>query len=310
METGTKELVICSAYFPGDTTFPPPNEVRKLVAFCRGKNLQLLVACDANSHHTTWGSTDINERDLERLANSIGQAIVSAYHENCPLRKKSDNRKVSWWNSKLEKLRKEVRKKFNRAKSAGEWEVYRQILTLYNKEVRKAKRESWENFCSSIEDAASGTRLHKILSREPSLTLGSVKRSDGTYTASGAETLKIMADTHFPDHVLIDSASAEEGNFTSRLKRPSKECWKFVNKLVTASVVRRAVLSFLPYKAPGDDEIFPALLQHGLEFLMSYLIRLFRSSLAWNFIPSNWRKVKVVYIPKAGKTDSQPKSFE
>ncbi|XP_044766645.1 uncharacterized protein LOC123322723 [Coccinella septempunctata] len=277
METGTKELVICSAYFPGDAMFPPPNEVRKLVAFCRGKNLQLLVACDANSHHTTWGSTDINERgehlfdfileealfvlnrgsvptfvtknraevldiklcsqylstkitdwrvsdtpsgsdhrniqfnielggkpiqeyrnprltdwdgyklslqrnlrsinvnvnnheDLERLANSMGQAIVSAYHdENCPLRKKSDNRKVSWWNSKLEKLRKEVRKKFNGAKSAGEWEVYRQILTLYNKEVRKAKRESWENFCSSIEDAASGTRLHKILSREPSL---------------------------------------------------------------------------------------------------------------------------------------------
>ncbi|XP_044759043.1 uncharacterized protein LOC123316850 [Coccinella septempunctata] len=67
METGTKELVICSAYFPGDTMFPPPNEVRKLVAFCRGKNLQLLVACDANSHHTTWGSTDINERGHCRL---------------------------------------------------------------------------------------------------------------------------------------------------------------------------------------------------------------------------------------------------
>ncbi|XP_044760746.1 uncharacterized protein LOC123318151 [Coccinella septempunctata] len=62
LEMGTKELVICSAYFPGDTMFPPPNEVRKLVAFCRGKNLQLLVACDANSHHTTWDSTDINER--------------------------------------------------------------------------------------------------------------------------------------------------------------------------------------------------------------------------------------------------------
>lgn len=40
-----------------------------------------------------------------------------------------------------------VRRLFNRAKTKGDWDTYRNALTNYNKHIRDAKRESWRRFC-------------------------------------------------------------------------------------------------------------------------------------------------------------------
>lgn len=57
------ELVIASAYLPYDSDGPPPTrELRELVDYCSNKGADLLVGCDANSHHTVWASSDTNER--------------------------------------------------------------------------------------------------------------------------------------------------------------------------------------------------------------------------------------------------------
>ena len=63
-----------------------------------------------------------------------------------------------------------------------------------------------------------------------------------------------------------------------------------------------AINSFVPYKSPGLDGIFPALLQQGQEILIPYLIKIFPTCLATGFVPAAWRKVKVVFIPKPGKS--------
>ena len=63
-----------------------------------------------------------------------------------------------------------------------------------------------------------------------------------------------------------------------------------------------AINSFAPYKSPGMDGIFPALLQQGQEILIPYLIKIFRTCLATGFVPAAWREVKVVFIPKPGRS--------
>jgi len=72
-------------------------------------------------------------------------------------------------------------------------------------------------------------------------------------------------------------------------------------RVVTYQRVRWAIDSFAPYKIPGVDGIFPALLQEGGEILIPYLIRIFRACLAKGFVPAAWRQVKVVFIPKPGR---------
>nr|XP_036212633.1 uncharacterized protein LOC118679804 [Bactrocera oleae]XP_036212634.1 uncharacterized protein LOC118679804 [Bactrocera oleae]XP_036212635.1 uncharacterized protein LOC118679804 [Bactrocera oleae]XP_036212637.1 uncharacterized protein LOC118679804 [Bactrocera oleae] len=58
------DFVLAAAYFPGDTLTAPPEAVGNLEDYCRRNNLPLVMGCDANAHHTEWGSTDCSTRVL------------------------------------------------------------------------------------------------------------------------------------------------------------------------------------------------------------------------------------------------------
>jgi hypothetical protein len=75
--------------------------------------------------------------------------------------------------------------------------------------------------------------------------------------------------------------------------------WRLAASVVTYRRVEWAIDSFAPYKSPGVNGIFPALLQEGREVFIPYLVRIFRACLATGYVPAIWRQVKVVFIPKA-----------
>ncbi|CAK1598798.1 unnamed protein product [Parnassius mnemosyne] len=58
--TGAR-VIICSGYLPGENP-GPAIELERVAKFARKHNAELVVGCDANAHHTAWGSTNINER--------------------------------------------------------------------------------------------------------------------------------------------------------------------------------------------------------------------------------------------------------
>ena len=66
---GPREIILGSAYLPYDEP-PPPGELERLVIGCRAEGTHLIIGCDANAHHTSWGSTYINNRG-ESLFNYI-----------------------------------------------------------------------------------------------------------------------------------------------------------------------------------------------------------------------------------------------
>jgi hypothetical protein len=81
-------------------------------------------------------------------------------------------------------------------------------------------------------------------------------------------------------------------------------------KVVTYRRVEWAINSFAPYKSPGVDGIFPAMLQQGREILIPHLIRIFRACLATGYVPTAWCQVKVVFIPKPSRNSSPgPQDF-
>jgi hypothetical protein len=85
--------------------------------------------------------------------------------------------------------------------------------------------------------------------------------------------------------------------------------------VVTYRRVEWAIDSFAPYKSPGVDGIFPALLQQAQEVVIPYLVRIFRACLATGYIPAMRRQVKVAFIPKpsrnsySGPRDHRPISL-
>jgi hypothetical protein len=60
---GPREDILGLAYLPYDDIKPPaPRELERMVMSCRAQGTHLIIGCDANSHHTSWGSTNINNR--------------------------------------------------------------------------------------------------------------------------------------------------------------------------------------------------------------------------------------------------------
>ena len=80
--------------------------------------------------------------------------------------------------------------------------------------------------------------------------------------------------------------------------------------IVTGEAVLRSIETFRPFKSPGSDGIFPALIQWGKEVLAPRLREIYVTCLATGFIPRAWRETKVVFLPKPGKGDyTEAKSF-
>lgn len=417
-EEGQKSWIICSAYFPGDQETCPPQAISDIVAYGLNKDLQIIIGCDANAHHTVWGSTNINKRgesllqfiltegltianvgnkptfvtktrqevldltcctskvsdiiknwhvseepscsdhrqirfdldtslvetkyrnprgtnwqgfkeslskslkggrtsvrvveDIEQAVEQVNKAIVSAYHENCPEKTKRHNgEKTVWWNKNLERLRTEVRKLFNRAKDDQNWHTYKNKLTEYNKQIRKAKRDSWKRFCEEVNETPACSRIHKVLAKDGCTKneVGFIKKIDGTYTETHEESNKELINAHFPAASILKDSNVP-GNLGQRHKRPGPTDWKLATRVTRPNRIRWAISGFQPYKSPGVDGIYPVLLQKGEDVLIPHLCKVYRACLAWGYIPTAWQKVKVIYLPKVGRiSDLTPKSY-
>lgn len=65
------KIILSSLYLPYDGACQPSQEMVDIVTFGESRGISIVIGCDANSHHTMWGSTDVNTRGealLEYLA--------------------------------------------------------------------------------------------------------------------------------------------------------------------------------------------------------------------------------------------------
>lgn len=256
------------------------------------------------------GIAPINQVEgIETAVDQINDAINASFLENCRLKTKQfKSCKTVWWNANLERMRTEVRRLFRKAKDNQNWNLYKEKLTQYNKEIRKAKRASWRKFCEEIIETPACSRIHRVLAKDQGIAkeIGFLKNNEGTYTKTAKESLELLTRAHFPSAIFIDEHTFPR----SGSKRPKSEEWKMAAHITRPVKVRWAVKKFKPYKSPGVDGIYPVLLQMGLEELIPHLCKIFKACLAWGFVPRSWQEVRVTYIPKIGKvSDLTPKAY-
>ena len=53
-----------------------------------------------------------------------------------------------------------------------------------------------------ISSLSETSRMHKLLSKDTSVQVEVLKRSDGTFTDSHTDTIKVLLDEHFPGNVI------------------------------------------------------------------------------------------------------------
>lgn len=83
-----------------------------------------------------------------------------------------------------------------------------------------------------------------------------------------------------------------------------------INDITHKNRVEWAIFYFEKFKCPGPDQIYPIMLQKAWCIIDKHLRNIYKACLNQCYVPKNWQKVKVIFIPKPGKEDyTSPKSF-
>jgi len=125
----------------------------------------------------------------------------------------------------MESLRREVRRLFDKCqtdKNTHSWRLYREAQRNYRQEVRTASRNAWRTLCSSNNDISRLARLHRALSRDPKIKLGSLVAPSVRRTQTEEETLELLLTTHFRNSEVTQDLAASAAALLAR--RTDYEC--------------------------------------------------------------------------------------
>lgn len=238
---------------------------------------------------------------LEYKSNLLSKIILEAYKENCRLKKKKEKNKQTWFSQYLMSQRKNLRKIERQAATKTELrDLFKAKKREYVADCRKAKLESYKKMLVEMENTKDISRLQKLFESQNLRTMGTLLKEDSTYTSNREETHEVLFNHHFNgcevyrsnEEFAEDSYEPWEANDEEKIQ---------IKKCITVDKIKWALSSFKPFKSPGEDEIFPALLQRASDIISDHLQKLFESSLNFSFVPKSWRGTLVTYIPKAGK---------
>ena len=127
----------------------------------------------------------------------------------------------------------------------------------------------------------------------------------GRCTQSEGETLELFLIARFKNSEVSEEMAAR---FAALHVGYSE--WRAAARVVTYRRVEWEIDSFAPYKSPGIDRIFLAMLQEGRRIVIPYLVRIFSACLLTGYVPAMWRQVKVVFIPEPSRySRSRPRDF-
>ena len=251
----------------------------------------------------TESSEGNNMQGMDARAEEIEKSVSQALELACPKKKAIRRKPNRWWTPGLEVLREEVKdlSKISH-RSQENWDCFQSHMRTYKYEVRRAKRLSWQDFCTRAESAKELADVMKKL--KPKSKIGvSLMKTNGE-TAAPADTLVELMDTHFPDSVTTNDEGEGEGAPDALVEHgPHKEEVSKVVDFITVNKVRAAFNSFGAKKAAGPDGMNPLVLQNLDEGTYNNITELYKRAIITGHTPRAWRQMKVVFLPKEGKDD-------
>ena len=159
IKTTSRTIVLVSTYMPFDSIKPPPEDaLYDLTEYCKQKNYELLISCDSNSHHVTWGSTNCNARGENLLDFIINKNLVICNKGNAPTFETISRREVlditlasqgladvivDWHVSKHETFSDH---KYIRFKICEK-------VTLNNSDFRNPRKTCWERYRKNLSES-------------------------------------------------------------------------------------------------------------------------------------------------------------
>ena len=172
--------------------------------------------------------------------------------------------------------------------------------------VNQKKQQAWKDFCSNAESVNDISNALKALEGKYIRDMSLLEdNTNSNFNPEGA--VKILLKTHFLDSLECLGPGQPEPELVGECLDQGAvgldpETGDFLEYIDTEKV-RNAMRSFGSRKAPGPDGFKPIVLKNLNEKAVIFLTSLYKMSISTQQIPSSWRKVDVIFIPKPGKED-------
>ncbi len=161
-----------------------------------------------------------NGSNLDACAEELEDMIQEALDIACPLKKAVPRAPNPWWNRELDELHailKETHKAYTDHPESearvGDWKEARR---RFRYAVKRAKKESWQEYCTEAETAKDLSKVIKNLKPKATRGISLFKKQGKVLTPK--ETLNNLMDEH-----LLDSVSIEDGEVEASSRGPFED---------------------------------------------------------------------------------------
>ncbi len=240
----------------------------------------------------------IDSYSLDEMMEKLEENLKMALDQVAPKKERKFKNSNTWWTDELEQRRTELKKAAKRCHNGdtGTKAKYLSLKKEYSRRIKEAKITSWRNFVSKAESAKEVSKIVQILENPPKRKMSLL--TDGrNQILSPEHSLEQLLRIHFPDGLIGNQEEVEMST------EESDTDYTGICQYITKEKVKEAFKSFGDYKSPGPDELPPIALKNLDEGHLEIICLIYKRALATGTSPASWRKMRVVFIPKAGKDD-------
>ncbi len=112
----------------------------------------------------------------------------------------------------------------------------------------------------------------------------SLLKDNGGFTSSKQETVSVLLDTHFPGS--REAQPELEDTWNEIIEGADAETTVCTLRWIDRDTVKRAMASFIDFKACGPDEIKPIMLKNLPESALDRFVLIFTAASSWVTRPS------------------------
>ena len=221
-----------------------------------------------------------NEEDMDIAAQELITLINEAMIASCPSTYiTSTFKRPPWMTREVDEARANIRhrlKRVKKSKTRNNWNTYHSELKDYKKLFKKAKSDSWKEFCKNTESTSDIARVHNILkvtgSKPTKLDTIYKSKNTKTLTDSPNETLDVMIKHHFTG--VSADAPQDVNQQVNKIKPPNE----LIKKIINEDCLGKVISEMDSLKAAGPDQVQSILIQKAYKHIKNPLIKIYRQS--------------------------------
>jgi hypothetical protein len=179
-------------------------------------------------------------------------------------------------------------------------------------EINKIRNENWNAKLADIKPSNNSVWKTSRMIKNRNKTIPALKY-DGKILVTSQEKAKIIGEEFFKNHQ--NPLAENDPEFNEEIQNKVEDFFNNNNEvfecedLPEEEEIVGIIKKLKNPKAPGQDKINNILLKKLPSRGISYLLFIIIACMKFSYFPEEWKKAKVIPIPKPGKDHSDPSSY-